>query len=396
MINLTEYRNQRSREISEKFHIDALILSLPEHIHYFSGFFPAGMKILHTTESYLVLNPNNGRMGLITSASDVPTILENGYEQNIYPMGSFTFSLPNEDTFSQKIASILTTRYYKEAEAIAVALKDLAPGSKTVAVDESRMSISTWRGLRNELGDRVDLVTGTQIINEIKRVKHPWEVEQLRISTNIAEDALYSVIAGIRIGMSESDIEQEYRRKIVDQGCDPYFCIATIDERAAFSDTENRNWNKVKLGSVIRFDFGCIFQNFRSDMARTVVVGSNKKAEAYYRAILEGEECLLNAIKPGVLASDLFTIAVSATREAGIPHYQRHHVGHGIGIATYDMPSLSATNHMALEENMVLCVETPYYEIGWGGVQVEDTVRVTTQGFESLSKSPRTLVKIDG
>ena len=37
-----------------------------------------------------------------------------------------------------------------------------------------------------------------------------------------------------------------------------------------------------------------------------------------------------------------------------------------------------------LEENMVLCVETPYYELGFAGLQVEDMVRVTRDGVESL------------
>jgi Xaa-Pro dipeptidase len=36
------------------------------------------------------------------------------------------------------------------------------------------------------------------------------------------------------------------------------------------------------------------------------------------------------------------------------------------------------------EENMVVCVETPYYELGFAGLQVEDMVRVTKDGAESL------------
>ena len=33
---------------------------------------------------------------------------------------------------------------------------------------------------------------------------------------------------------------------------------------------------------------------------------------------------------------------------------------------------------------MVVCVETPYYELGFAGLQVEDMVRVTKDGAESL------------
>jgi len=43
---------------------------------------------------------------------------------------------------------------------------------------------------------------------------------------------------------------------------------------------------------------------------------------------------------------------------------------------------------------MVLCIETPYYELGWGGIQVEDTIVVTDRGSRYLTKSSRELIKI--
>jgi Xaa-Pro aminopeptidase len=40
---------------------------------------------------------------------------------------------------------------------------------------------------------------------------------------------------------------------------------------------------------------------------------------------------------------------------------------------------------------MVFCVETPYYEHGWGGIQVEDAVEVTADGTRLLTRSSRHL-----
>jgi Xaa-Pro aminopeptidase len=82
---------------------------------------------------------------------------------------------------------------------------------------------------------------------------------------------------------------------------------------------------------------------------------------------------------------------VRATRAAGIPHYQRHHVGHGIGLEPYDPPTIAPGSDTALEPGMVFCVETPYYEHGWGGVQVEDAVEVTAAGARLLTRSSREL-----
>jgi Xaa-Pro aminopeptidase len=43
---------------------------------------------------------------------------------------------------------------------------------------------------------------------------------------------------------------------------------------------------------------------------------------------------------------------------------------------------------------MVFCVETPYYEHGWGGVQVEDAVEITSDGARRLTRSSQDLVII--
>jgi Xaa-Pro aminopeptidase len=90
--------------------------------------------------------------------------------------------------------------------------------------------------------------------------------------------------------------------------------------------------------------------------------------------------------------SRIFDVAVAATREGGMAHYERHHVGHGIGLEPYDPPTINATTSTPLEPGMVFCVETPYYEHGWGGVQVEDAVVVTADGTRRLTRSSQDLV----
>jgi Xaa-Pro aminopeptidase len=76
----------------------------------------------------------------------------------------------------------------------------------------------------------------------------------------------------------------------------------------------------------------------------------------------------------------------------GIPHYERHHCGHGIGLQIYDPPSISANSDQRLEEGMVLCVETPYYEIGKYGLQIEDTVVIVADGIRRLAHTSNKLI----
>lgn len=90
----------------------------------------------------------------------------------------------------------------------------------------------------------------------------------------------------------------------------------------------------------------------------------------------------------------LFEDVVAVVRREGIPHYRRDHVGHGIGLDGYDAPTLSPGSSEVFEEGMVLCVETPYYEIGRWGLQVEDMVVVRRGGVERLMTTDGSLIEV--
>jgi len=65
-----------------------------------------------------------------------------------------------------------------------------------------------------------------------------------------------------------------------------------------------------------------------------------------------------------------------------ISHYSRHHCGHGIGIELHELPNIAPNDDTILEEGMIINIESPYYELGFGGMQVEDTMLVTNKGKE--------------
>ena len=90
------------------------------------------------------------------------------------------------------------------------------------------------------------------------------------------------------------------------------------------------------------------------------------KQARYYAAILAGEKAAIAAMKPGVPVSDIFNLAMRVTREAGMPHYQRNHVGHGIGLEPYDPPTINAATNTALETRHGFCGRRRL-RASWGG-----------------------------
>ena len=115
-------------------------------------------------------------------------------------------------------------------------------------------------------------------------------------------------------------------------------------------------------------------------------------AEAEAKTAKAAQEAAQNITRPGTRVSELFTAAVEVARK-GSPEYQRTHIGHGIGLELYEPPSINPASDIILEEGMVFNVEPPYYELGLGGFQVEDTVVVTDKGFRFLTSLDRGLMK---
>jgi Xaa-Pro aminopeptidase len=71
-----------------------------------------------------------------------------------------------------------------------------------------------------------------------------------------------------------------------------------------------------------------------------------------------------------------------------------HSLGHGLGLEVHESPRLSPTAEQALPANAVVTVEPGIYLPGWGGVRLEDDVRLTPQGAELLSDNAVELVEL--
>jgi Xaa-Pro aminopeptidase len=166
---------------------------------------------------------------------------------------------------------------------------------------------------------------------------------------------------------------------------------ASIGRGGAFGNL-NTPGDVVQDGSIIRYDVGVHYRGYASDIARCFAFRTiPDRARRIQDALVAGLERALELVRPGAIAEDIFHAAVAATRRAGVSEYDRSHVGHGIGTAGagYEAPDLKPGDRTALEPGTILCVETPYSEVGYGGLQVEDMLVVTETGYELLSHTPR-------
>ena len=384
------HQRQRLLGVLEAEGLDALVATTPENLFYVTGFRSISHAIFRGAELYGVVT--RGGTGLVVPFIDTAGVAADGIVcDRVACYGKFFFEYadpPGEA--GEKIRRWTREPAPSAADALAGVLADLGVAGRRVGLDEGNLFPPAWTRLVECLAPAT-LVPAYQLFRRARMVKSPAEIRHLERAARIAEDGVAAVLAMLAPGVTERDAVRVFETEVVRQGAAPYFSVITIGERAALADVYPTA-RALRRGDLVRFDLGCVYEAYRSDISRTAVLGAPSGKQArYYAAALAGERAAIEAMKPGVPVGRLFDLAVRVTREAGIPRYQRHHVGHGIGLEPYDPPTIAPGGDTVLEPGMVFCVETPYYEHGWGGVQVEDAVEVTAAGARLLTRSSREL-----
>ena len=125
----------------------------------------------------------------------------------------------------------------------------------------------------------------------------------------------------------------------------------------------------------------------------------SRELETRVAALESGFRAGLEILKPGVRKSRIAETVVRAVRAAGFPAYFNCSP-HSLGLEHTDNPmpmgpdTFGADDDFALQENMVINIDMPHVEYGWGAAHIEDTLRITKDGYEPLtSLDTRLIVK---
>lgn len=385
---LAQQRRERLRSRLELAPFDWLVLAQPENIAYASGYRSVVSDLSRSHAMAAVVGVED--LWLCGPAGDSAPAIERGAvsADRFEPYGQFFFEFPGDVP-----AWAVTNRHADLRQAVGVVL-DGIPASARVAVD-ARAAAVLGNPLPGEHGAR-EASDATGWLLDLRAVKLPGEVARLGRAASLAEAGIDAALDLAKPGVTEIELARAVAGAMVAGGGMPRFVVVTSGERSALGDARP-TWRRLEPGDLVRFDVGCVVDGYWSDIGRTAVVGEPDGLQASrYAAILAGEEAQLSAARAGMTAGELFRVAVDTVEARGLAPYRRHHCGHAIGTEVYEQPVISPGVGTVLEPGMVFCVETPYYEVGWGGMMVEDTLVVTDAGCDLLSHSSRDLRVIDG
>jgi Xaa-Pro aminopeptidase len=369
--------------------VEAVVATSSENVTYTSGYWALSQWIRRGPQIYVLLpvsDLNASEIVASTTLLDQIADQDDVWIRNVRRYGYFQVDRSNAplDELDRRQSDLYSLPDDGSAlDALVRAITSAGLSKSRIAVDELGFLPGHWDKLADSLPNAT-LIPGFQLLRRVRAVKTAEEIARLHRVARITEDSIDAALSIAAEGVTESELARPFHGCTVMNDAFPVIGCIGFGTRAAMPNVQP-SATPLKRGDVIRFDVGGRYKHYRADIARIAVLGeADRKTSDYCHALHVGVLKALEMIRPGVRASDVFATAVEAVRREGIAHYNRSHVGHGIGLDGYDLPDLTSASQDIIEEGMVMCVETPYYELGWTGLQVEDMIVVRRDGIENL------------
>lgn len=245
-------------------------------------------------------------------------------------------------------------------------------------------------------GINAEAIAVTGVIEEFRSVKTSDEIQNLRVSCQIADRAFEKIIKDIKVGITEKELASRLSHYMVMEGSDtkPYGNILISGKRTSLLHGIPSS-KSIEYGDFVLMDYGCAYKGYLSDMTRTVVVGKatpeQKKVYSLEMKMLEDSK---EAMKPGARATDVYEASVQAIKDTEYFKYHYSGIGHGIGVFVHEIPSMGPKSNEVLVENNVVTIEPGIYIPDWGGIRIEDQMLITGDGNECLTHAERELLEL--
>ncbi|HEY8666920.1 MAG TPA: Xaa-Pro peptidase family protein [Tepidisphaeraceae bacterium] len=234
----------------------------------------------------------------------------------------------------------------------------------------------------------VELVPLENVMTSIRKVKDDHEVDLIRKSISIAEEAFEAIRAEIEAGQTENHLAGllvfELRSRGASNSSFPVIVAAGANSSLPhYRPAETL----VQRDQPLLIDWGALYKGYCSDLTRTLLIGrAPQRIKDIYKVVLAAQLAAIKFLRPGVTTLQADRVARDVIEKAGFGKEFGHGLGHGIGREIHELPTMRKTGgEEELRPGMVVTVEPGIYLPGEGGVRIEDDVLITHSGCEVLS-----------
>ncbi|WP_313194314.1 M24 family metallopeptidase [Shinella zoogloeoides] len=235
------------------------------------------------------------------------------------------------------------------------------------------------------------------LVNWIRSVKSAAEIDYLRKASRLAEAAVTAAYDAIAPGVRECDAIARIQAAQVAGSPDFAGDITALPPTILAGENASAPhvmWSDRRFGEneTVALELAGVVRRYTAGLARTMQLGRMPaKVGDTGKAVLEGMEAVLAAIKPGVMAEEVEAAWRQVIQRHGLKKESR--IGYSIGVAYppdwgEHTISLRPGDRTILKPGNVLHSILGMWMDGWG-IEVSETILVTERGCETLTSFPR-------
>jgi Xaa-Pro aminopeptidase len=243
------------------------------------------------------------------------------------------------------------------------------------------------------------LRTGSALVNELRRVKTPEELEAMGRAIRTVEQAMAAVAPLVVPGATMAQLAEAVEHELRAAGSrTPSFAthIFTGLDADDFDSSTKTAHEPMPDGTSVMFDFGGVVDGYCSDFGRTIYCGEPPgDYREVYEIMLAAQETGRVAAAAGTPASEVNAACRRPIEEAGLGEHFRHRMGHGIGLDIHERPFISPEDETPLEPGMTFTDEPSIIIPGRFSVRIEDILVCEEGGGRVLNDYPAALVAND-
>ena len=388
-------RVERARQMMIQDGIDVLLCRLPENVLYLTGYWPV-------IGASLAVFPANGEPTLILPYSELDYAADGWVDdQRTYRFINMQATANPTGETIKLLKDLWQEKGYGKASVGYEGSFELV-GGNNVAAEARVLAPATLNALMGALPEAT-WKDGTDTLKKARVVKSQVEIEQLRITNEVACMGYEVAREMVQAGAQESEIAGAVEGRIYGKGvgyknvkrargyCFVMSGVNSVNSWRPFCVSTSK---RLAWGEPVLVELDAMTNGYFNDLTRTFFVGKpDARAKRIFDVVQEAVNTVVDAVKPGVRAADLDALARKVIDKAGYGEYFNHQLGHGIGLQFHEPPTLHPASQDVLEKGMVFAIEPAIYIPGFGGVRLEDNIVVTDSRGEIITPFPQ---RVDG
>ncbi len=248
-------------------------------------------------------------------------------------------------------------------------------GEARIGIERVFMPVSFFDELQAAM-PKAEFVSCDDFFDRLRAVKTPEELELMAAGAKVMEQGCWNGFAAMKPGWTEKQAAEAIHQACLDLGAQavPTVLLGAGDGAKGFLPPTDDTLDE---GDYVRMDINIIYESYWCDMGRMAVVGEPSEAQATSYANQRAlNDSLVEMMRPGVLASEVFHHSRKVAAELGIELLDQAFIGlgHAIGTNNSDFPKLNELDHTPLEVGMVLNIEPDLYGPDRELVHIEEMV----------------------